>query len=155
MSRNGLITVALVVLAIPAFTACGGGSTATSGLSEANAQRIRTYFTSLKAIVAPLHGFPVHPNDHAEATRILTRASRDLAALMPPLEFQVSHDDLLHGLLAQMTLIPQEVAGARSGNPAAIAAVRSEDARQQQLIRAALAEAAQEMETCRADGFTC
>jgi hypothetical protein len=155
VSRHGLITVALVVLAIPAFAACGGGSAATPGLREANAQGIRTYFAALKAIVAPLHGFPVHPEDHAEAKLILAGASRELAALMPPLEFQVSHDNLLHGLLAQMALIPKEVAAARSGSPAATAAVRSEDSREGRLIGAALAEAQQEIETCRADGFTC
>jgi len=153
--RNGFVAAALVAVAITSFAACGAGTTESSGLRAANSQHIRTYFAGLKDIVAPLHDFPRHPDNHVEATEILSSASRRLAALMAPLEFQVSHDDLLHGLLAQLDLVGQRERASRSGDTAAVALLKAEDLRQQRLIRAALAEAEQEIQTCRGDGFTC
>ena len=151
--RSGFVLIALGVT-LTALLGCGEGSKTTVS-SAANAQRITSYVQALERIMAPLHDFPVHPNDDTEATLLLHSATRELGALTPPQQFQATHDELLTNLLAQLALIPERQRALRAKDASALLNTRAEDIRQQDEIRSALAEAAEELERCKGDGFVC
>jgi hypothetical protein len=151
--RNGFILAALGV-ALATTSGCGEASKATVSYT-ANARPITSYVGALARIIAPLHDFPLHANDHLEATRVLQRATGELAALTPPRQFQVSHDLLLTNLRAQLALIPERQRALGAHDAPALLSIRAEDKRQQNSVRAALAEAKEELERCTSDGFVC
>jgi hypothetical protein len=151
--RTGFVLAALGV-ALAATSGCGEASKATVSYTG-NARPITSYIGALERIMAPLHDFPLHPNEYVEATRVLQRATRELVAQTPPRQFRVSHDLLLTNLRAQLALIPQRQRALRARDAPALLEIRAEDIRQQNSVRTALAEAKEELERCTSDGFVC
>jgi len=153
--RSGFVPATVAVaLALAAATGCGEASKATVSFA-ASAQRITSYVRALERIMGPLHDFPRHPNDAAEAQRVLQTATRRLTALIPPQEFLSAHDELLTSLRAQLDLIPVRQRALRAHDVRALRNITAEDVRQQDSIRTALEEATKELELCRGEGFVC
>jgi len=159
--RSSLILGALLLTAPAALSACGeSGKTSRnepklSAAQKSNAQRLNVYVVAFERILTPLGREPANPTDYLAAGRALRAATQSLAALKPPPQFRATHDRILQAMLAQLALNPKFVQAARAHDTATLHSVEAENARQGELINAALSDYGQELVTCQGDSFSC
>jgi len=159
--RSGFILGALLLAAPVALPACGESRKTSrnepklSAAQKDNAQRLNAYVVAFERILTPLSHQPANPTDYLAAGRALRAAMTSLAALAPPAQFRTTHDRVLEGMRSQLALNPKFVQAARVHDTAALKSAEAENARQGELINAALSEYGQELVKCQADNFSC